>query len=106
MLHRTTFEAHCDDYALAVGMLRDLSRSHADALARMCTARAHTDGMEMTAEALGERVHSLEDQALRCLCALSRSTSEEEVFRAIDDAHADWLRAVILNRAVETSLAS
>jgi len=27
------------------------------------------------------------------------------VFRAIDDAHAGWLRAVILNRAVETSLA-
>jgi len=105
MLHSAAVEAHCDDYALAVGVLRNLSRNHEDAPARMCAARAHTEGMETTAAALGERVHSLEDQELRCLCALSRSTSEEAVFRAIDDAHAGWLRAVILNRAVETSLA-
>jgi hypothetical protein len=91
-------------YAQSVEILRDLSRSHAAAATRMCTGSSLDDGMDMPVNALGEMIHAFEDQALRCLCALARLTSVETAFLAIDEAHADWLRAVVLNRAVETAL--
>ncbi len=97
-------EAGAGGYAQSVEFLRDLSRSHAAAATRMCAGLARDDGVEMPVKALGEMIHALEDGALRCLCALARSTSEDTAFQAIDEAHADWLRAVILNRAVETTL--
>jgi hypothetical protein len=90
-------------YGRTVELLRDLSRNHASAAADMCMSVEHADGAETAVAALGAMLEGLEDVALRAICGLARATCEESVFRAIDEAEAGWLRAVIINRAVGTA---
>jgi hypothetical protein len=52
----------------------------------------------------GERLRGLEDAALRALCRLARADDYDAVFRAVEDSGSAWLRAVMLNRAAETTL--
>jgi len=103
-----------DIYSETVRLLSDLSRNHAAAAADMCgqalqpLAEQGSDGVpdcgppSVEAENLGALLRELEDVGLSAVSRLACVRDPDVAFRAIEDAHAEWLAAVILNRALET----
>lgn len=88
-----------------VALLRDLSQEHAAAAHRMVgTPELATRETGFAIAAAGGALREIEDRALMSLCALARASGEDLAFEAVRQAHADWLRAVILNRAIETTI--
>jgi hypothetical protein len=104
-----------DIYDATVRLLRDVSRNHAAAAADICSgALDEFDGGQIApapaagppsreVEDLGAMLHELEDVGVSAVCRLARVSDDGCAFAAIDDADAGWLRAVILNRAIETA---
>jgi hypothetical protein len=105
-------------YTETVELLRDLSRNHAAAAADMCRCgwpseegldpedlselTGSEEPVSQEVEDLGTMLRDLEDVGLRAVCRLARACDERAVLRAIEEAHAEWLGGVILNRAAET----
>ncbi len=108
---RDDAEARAEDLAAAAP--EDLAAAAPEDLAAACAeddAEARAEDLaaaapeELTPEVedLGEMLRELEDVGLRAVCRLARACDERAAWRAIADAHADWLGGVILNRAAET----
>jgi hypothetical protein len=53
-------------------------------------------------ENLGALLRELEDVGLSAVSRLACASDEDVAYQAIDEAHAGWLRGVILYRALET----
>jgi hypothetical protein len=103
-----------DIYSETVRLLGDLSRNHAAAAADMCRdalAQLADEGSDpvpdsgppsMEVENLGALLRELEDVGLSAVARLACASDPDVAFRAFDEAHAEWLHGVILNRALET----
>lgn len=94
---------HHDLYEHTVRTLRSVSAEHAETAAAMC-AEPGILGEEPSpdVEELGDALRALEDKALWALCRLARESDDDAAYRAVQESAA-WVRAVILNRAVETA---
>jgi len=87
-----------------VELLREASRNHAAASAAMCSHPDRARPLDEEVEQLGELLRNIEDVALAAVCRLALRDDAEIALRALEEAQADWLREVILNRVAETIL--